>query len=119
MKIKLLNGLIAAVLFLMPNVNYGQAPTLGTARDFVLFTTNGAMTNAGIPHLTHLTGNVGSNLAGSVTGFGNVDGQMHTFDVASGACVPDVLSLYSQLNGETPTAPLSSTLGGGTTLPSG
>src|SRR5580704_13378781 len=99
MKYILLNAFAVFSLFLMPTVSFGQAaPTLGTAANFVLFTTNGAMTNSGIPHLTHLTGNVGSNLAGAISGFGNVDGQMHDFDVATGACVTDVLSLYSQLN---------------------
>ncbi len=116
MKTKLLKVLTGVILFLMPIVTFAQAPTLGTAANFVLFTTNGAMTNSGIPHLTHLTGNVGSNLAGSISGFGNVDGQMHAFDVASGACVPDVLSLYSQLNGATPTVTLGTTLGNGTVL---
>ena len=110
---------MAAALFLMPNVNYGQAPVLGTAANFVLFTTSGAVTNSGIAHLTHLTGNVGSNLAGSVTGFGNVDGVMHVFDGATGTAVTDLLSLYSQLNIATPTATLGTTLGSGDTLTAG
>lgn len=50
-----------------------QVPNLGTAANFVLFTTNGAVTNTGS---SQLTGHVGSNVGGS-TGFGNVDGVMH------------------------------------------
>jgi hypothetical protein len=73
MKNKLLHFLTTTILLLIPYINYGQAPTLGTAAGFVLFTTNGAMTNSGITHLTHLTGNVGSNLPGAISGFGNVD----------------------------------------------
>src|SRR4051812_15116148 len=109
MKTKLLKALTAVVLFLMPNVDFAQAPVLGTAANFVLFSTVGAVTNSGIPHLTHLTGNVGSN-SGSSTGFGNVDGQMHDGDVASIAAASDLLSLYADLNGRTPTAAHSSAL---------
>ena len=108
--------LSALALLLLPALSFSQAPTLGTAVNFVLFTTNGAMTNSGIPHLTHLTGNVGSNLAAAISGFGNVDGQMHDFDAVTGTCASDVLSAYAQLNGATPTAAHAVSLGGGETL---
>ena len=55
-----------------------QAPTLGTAGDFVLFTASGAVTNTGN---SFITGNVGTN-TGAITGFGNVNGVMHTSDGA-------------------------------------
>ncbi len=119
MKCNLTNALTAALLFLMPAVSFGQTITLGTAANFVLFTTNGAMSNSGTPHLTHLTGHVGSNLAGSVTGFGNVDGQMHAFDVISGVAVADVLIAYNQLHTATPTAAHSVSLGAGETITAG
>ena len=77
---KVLNCLAFATLLLsFATVAYGQAPNLGTAANFVLLTTNGAITNTGI---THLTGHVGSNV-GESTGFGNVDGVMHNQDPAS------------------------------------
>ncbi len=119
MNIKLRNALTALVLFLTPGVNYAQAPTLGHAAGFVLFTTNGALTGSGTKYLTHLTGNVGANLAGSVTGFGNVDGVIHQFDVATKQCAPDVISLYTQLSTAIPTAPLASPFGLGNTLGAG
>jgi hypothetical protein len=73
MKDKLLLIFFTAVsIILFPKINFGQTPNLGTTADFVLFTTNGAVTNVGI---THLTGHVGSNVGGS-TGFGNVDGTL-------------------------------------------
>jgi hypothetical protein len=76
MKNKLLLILFTAVsMFIIPKTNFGQTPTLGTTADFVLFTTNGAITNVGI---THLTGHVGSNVGGS-TGFGNVDGALFDY----------------------------------------
>jgi uncharacterized protein YjdB len=116
MKIKLLGALAAAILFLLPIAGFAQAPTLGVAANFVLFTTIGPVTNSGIPYLTHLTGNVGTN-TGSSTGFGNVDGQMHDGGPTSSSCAADVISLYGQLNMATPTFfPVSPVLGGGVTL---
>ncbi len=119
MNIKRLKGIIAFIMFLVPGVNFGQAPALGTASKFVLFTTNGAMTASGTMYLTHLTGNVGSNLAGSVTGFGNVDGVLHTADTATGHCTADVISLYTQLSTAISTGTIASPFGHGDTLIAG
>ncbi len=116
-KNKLQKAVTGLILFLLAGVSYGQtAPTLGTAANFVLFTTNGAMTCSGTKYLTHLTGNVGSDLPGSVTGFGNVDGVMHTADGTTGLVTPNVVSLYTQLSTAIPTATLASPFGGGATL---
>ena len=93
MKNYLLYSLTAASLLLIPLTNLGQAPTTGTTVDFVLFSSDGAVSNTGI---THLTGNVGTN-NGSSTGFGNVDGQMHDNDVASAQASADLLILYGEL----------------------
>lgn len=107
------------IVFLLPVTSFAQAPVLGTAAKFVLFTTNGAMTCSGTTYLNHLTGDVGSNLAGSVTGFGNVDGVMHVFDTATGNAAADVVSLYTQLSTAIPTATLASPFGGGVILAPG
>jgi hypothetical protein len=115
MKIKLFNTLLVATLFLMPTLNFAQAPTLGTAADFVLFSTNGSLTNTGI---SQLTGNVGTN-NGSSTGFGNVNGVMDNKNGASGTCAADLLSAYNQLNSDVPTFFPSSALGNGDTLVAG
>ena len=56
-KILLLLGL-AVTFSLFPNVNFGQAPDLGSASNFVFFSTTGAVSNAGI---SHITGNAGAN----------------------------------------------------------
>ena len=92
-----------------------QAPNLGTAANFVLFSTNGAVTNTGT---THLTGNVGTN-NGSSTGFGNVDGVMHNGDGASASCASDLLTAYNQLNATIPTYFPASLLGNGQILTPG
>ncbi|MDP1745575.1 MAG: ice-binding family protein [Bacteroidota bacterium] len=103
MKTKLLNTLSAATLLLMPIINFGQAPTLGTTANFALFTTVGEVKNVGITYITHITGNCGSN-NGPVNGFGNVDGIMtHTSDPLSMQAETDLLVAHGMLNNTTPT----------------
>src|ERR1700735_5496632 len=98
MKNKLLLIIIAFALLSIPNISSAQAPNLGTAVNFVLFSTDGAVTNTGI---SELTGNVGTN-SGSSTGFGNVNGVMHDGDGASAQCASDLLTAYNQLNSTIP-----------------
>ena len=112
---KLFNVIVVIVLFVMPNLTFGQAPNLGSAANFVLFSSVGALTNSS-PSL--LTGNVGSN-GGSSTGFGNVNGVMDNDNGVSAACSADLLSAYNQLNSTIPNFFPSSLLGGGDTLIAG
>lgn len=112
MKNKLLSIITTAALFASPAVIFAQAPTLGTCAEFELFTTNGALLNSGI---SHLTGNVGSN-NGSSTGFGNVNGQMHNNDLATAQAAADLLIAYNQLNATIPLFFPSPLLGNGDTL---
>ncbi len=115
MKKKLRNILIAGLLLLVPILNYAQAPPLGTAANFVLFSTNGAVSNSGI---SQLTGNVGTN-NGSSTAFGNVNGGMHDGDGTSAQCASDLLIAYNQLNSTVPTFFPAPLLGNGDTLVAG
>jgi hypothetical protein len=115
MKTKLLKKISAFSLLLIPSIHFAQTITLGTAANFVLFSTNGALTNTGI---SQLTGNVGTN-SGSSTAFGNVNGQMHDQDLVSGQCSSDVLSAYNQLNATTATLFPASLLGNGQVLLAG
>lgn len=71
-----------------------QAPSLGLAGDFVLFTASGAVTNTGN---SFITGNVGTN-TGAITGFGNVNGVMHTSDGATLAATAALIIAYGILN---------------------
>ena len=112
MKTKLLISLTTVFLFLMNFSSFGTSINLGTAADYVLFSTNGSLTNTGI---SQLTGNVGSN-NGSSTGFGNVNGVMHDQDGSSAQCAADLLIAYNQLNSAIPTFFPSSLLGNGVTL---
>ena len=111
--------LIGAVLLVaiasIPQFIYAQAPNLGTAADFILFSSNGAVTNTG---LSQFTGNIGTN-NGPISGFGNVNGVMHDQDGASAACAADLLVAYNQLNATTPTFFPSRLLGNNDTLIAG
>jgi len=103
------------VLLALTNVSLAQAPNLGSAVNFVLFTSIGAVGNTGI---SQLTGDIGTN-NGAITGFGNVNGVMHNSDGATATAAADVLSAYNQLNATIPgffPAPL---LGNGQTLNAG
>ena len=115
MKTKLLKKIPAFLLLLIPSIQFAQTITLGTAANFVLFSSNGALTNTGI---SQLTGNVGTN-SGSSTAFGNVNGQMHDQDLVSGQCSADVLSAYNQLNATTATIFPAPLLGNGQVLLAG
>lgn len=99
-------------LILLTKLIFAQAPNLGTASNFVLFSTDGAVSNSGI---SHFTGNIGTN-NGSSTAFGNVDGVMHDGDTASIQCAADLLIAYNELNGLIPTFFQSNLLGNGQTL---
>jgi len=115
MKNILYNALVFTALLLLPTINFAQAPSLGTAANFVLFSTNGEVSNSGI---SQLTGNVGSNNGSSIH-FGNVNGVMHDADGASAQCAADVLIAYNQLNSAVPTFFPAPLLGNGDTLIAG
>ncbi|MBC7382670.1 MAG: DUF3494 domain-containing protein [Bacteroidia bacterium] len=116
MKKTLQNVFYAAILFLLcPYVALAQAPTLGTMAGFVLFSTNGAVTNSGI---SQLTGNVGTN-NGSNTGFGNVNGVMNSANAATSQGAADLLLAYNQLNSTTPNYFISNAIGNNDTLVAG
>jgi hypothetical protein len=115
MKKLLLHALSVIILLIMPIAIFSQAPTLGTAANFVLFSTDGAVSNTG---LSQLTGNVGTN-NGSSTAFGNVNGVMHDNDGASAQAAADLLIAYNLLNSSIPTFFPSPLLGKGVTLNAG
>ncbi len=116
MKKNLLFFVTAVALLSFPKINFAQtAPALGTAANFELFTTNGAVTNTGI---SQITGNVGTN-NGSSTGFGNVNGVMHDGDGASAAATADLQVAYGQLNSAIANFFPAPLLGNGDTLIAG
>ncbi len=115
MKNSLLSLFSAVILFLLPTSNFAQAPPLGAVGNFVLFSTDGALTNSGI---SQLTGNVGTNNGSSIF-FGNVNGQMHDVDGVSAQAASDLLIAYNQLNSTVPTFFPAPLLGNGQVLMEG
>lgn len=109
--------LLAASAALMCCVaqTHAQAPVLGTSADFVLFTSDGAVSNTG---LSLLTGNVGTN-NGSSTNFGNVDGVMHDADGTSASAAASLTIAYNQLDAAIPNFFPAPLLGNGQTLTPG
>ncbi|MBL7883495.1 MAG: DUF3494 domain-containing protein [Bacteroidia bacterium] len=109
---KILLCTIAATAFFFPHISFGQAPTMGSTINYVLFTSAGAVGNTGI---SHITGNIGTQI-GAITSFGNVDGVLHIANPATGIAVTDLATLYTQLSTTTTTATHAAVLGTGEIL---
>jgi hypothetical protein len=112
---RLLRSLTVITLIGTPFLTIAQAPNLGTASSFVLFTSNGAVLNTGT---THLTGNVGTQV-GLNTGFGNVNGVMHATDGATLLAMSDLQQAYSDIYNTTSTGTLGLLMGNNTTVNDG
>ncbi|CAM4026021.1 ice-binding family protein [Flavobacterium antarcticum] len=113
---------LTAFLMLLAGISVSaQAPTLGTAANFVVFSTDGAVScNTTNSLATHLTGNVGTNTSGGTsTGFGNVNGVMQDDNIVSQLASADLLIAYNQLNALIPNYFPSSLLGNGQSLNAG
>jgi hypothetical protein len=85
------------LLFLMPAFLFGQAPNLGAASSFALFTKAGSFSNVGT---SSVTGDIGSNSV-AVTGFppGIVVGTIHNPPDANLAqAALDVVTAYNDLS---------------------
>jgi len=96
MKNKLLFIFIIALLFIYPQLNFGQAPNLGAASGFALFTANGTFNNTGT---TNISGDIGTNV-GLFTGFppGVVNGQIHIADATSASAATAVQNAYTYMS---------------------
>jgi len=101
---------VALMLLCVPA--HAQAPVLGSASTFALFSSNGAVSNTG---LSHLTGNVGTN-NGSSTNFGNVDGVMNDANGTTALTAAALTIAYNQLNAAIPNFFPAPLLGNGQTL---
>ena len=114
MKSTLLNSLKIFILFFIPVLNFAQAPDLGLASSFALFSGAGAFDNIGA---SYITGDIGTN-AGAFTGFppGTVVGQIHVADGVSAQTGTDVDEAYSYLSGLTCGLVLGTGLGNGQVL---
>ncbi len=112
MKRKLHTLLAVAFLLFAPDVIFGQAPNLGTASTFALFTGGGAFDNSGA---SYVTGNIGSNVS-PITGFpspGTVVGDIHHADATSAQVASDVNGVYGELSNLSVFTVLTNILGNG------
>jgi hypothetical protein len=90
-----------------------QTPAnLGVAGSFVLFSTDGAVSNMGT---SMVTGNVGSDIGGN-SGFGNINGEMHDGDAVTGSAATDLSAAYNDLGTQVATMFPGTLLGGGQVL---
>ncbi|WP_338868927.1 ice-binding family protein [Spirosoma sp. SC4-14] len=108
-------SLTCILLLAFQLVGRAQAPNLGTAASYALFTVTGAFTNTGA---STVSGDIGTD-AGALTGFppGTVTGQMHVADATSAQVAIDVVSAYSALTGVSCTSAVSANIGGQTLTP--
>lgn len=115
MKLTLLKTLPALILLVISQVGFSQAPNLGAASDFAVFTSAGAFNVTGAS--TSVTGDVGTNV-GAFNGFppGVLVGDIHVADATSEAAATDVTAAYGSLNTVTCGILLTPTLGNGQTL---
>jgi hypothetical protein len=100
---------------LVPILNFGQAPNLGTTSGFAVYTAAGTLDNSGT---SNVTGNIGTNTT-SVTGFppGTILGTIYqTGDPAAVQAATDVASAYADLSATTCGSVIGTTLGSGQIL---
>ncbi len=115
MKKKLLTVVASAAMLSFSNSIFGQVPNLGTAANYVLYTSSGAVSNTG---MSNITGNVGTNV-GAISGFGNVNGVMNSANLAALQCSVDLSSACTQINALTSTSGHAAILGSGEVLTAG
>ncbi|MFT7242080.1 MAG: hypothetical protein ACI83L_002446 [Cryomorphaceae bacterium] len=105
---KLKNLIISFTVFVIPTVMVAQTPPpLGVAADFVLFTSNGAVSNEG---LSNVIGDAGTN-AGAFSGFGNINGSAHIANGVSAQAAADLNTAYSHINAQGPDSAIGVLLG--------
>lgn len=103
------------ILLGMHHLSFGQTPNLGRAGSFVLFSANGPVSHTGI---SQISGKVGTNI-GLNTGFGNVNGGMHSQDSFTANAATDLGIAYGQIDTVTANFFIASPFGNGDTLTTG
>lgn len=103
------------ILLGMHQLSFAQTPNLGRAASFVLFSANGPVSHTGI---SQISGKVGTNI-GLNTGFGNVNGGMHSQDSFSANAATDLGIAYGQIDTVTANYFIASPFGNGDTLITG
>ena len=108
--------IVTAVTMLLsfPKINFGQAPDLGVASTFVLFTASGAFNGDAA---TSIVGDIGTN-AGAFTPPGLLVGSVHVPPDPIGVlAATDIMTAYADLAGRTCGLVLATPFGNQTLLP--
>jgi hypothetical protein len=108
---------MALLMCHISTIQWAQAPDLGSAGGFAIFTGVGAFTITGP---STVIGDAGTN-AGIFTGFppGTLIGQLHVQDIVSAQAATDVGLLYSDLSGRSCSNVIGVNLGNGQVLTPG
>lgn len=113
---RLLSSLACVALLTLSGASFGQAPNLGSASGFALFTANGAFSNVGA---SVVTGDVGTNV-GAYTAFppGTLVGQPYLpGSTQAQQAATDVAAAYNSLASAACTTTILPELGGQTLTP--
>lgn len=117
MKIRLLFIAICVMFFSMLGLDAqtANAPNMGNATNFALYTVNGAITNTGS---TNVLGDIGSPV-GTISGFGTIDGTIYDQSSANylSTVTTDVQNASKFLNNLTPTVTIPTSITMGTLTP--
>ncbi|MCX8487219.1 MAG: ice-binding family protein, partial [Crocinitomicaceae bacterium] len=118
MKKKLTLILVLFLLATLPKISYSQIINLGSAANYTIYSTGGAVTNSGTIFKTRVTGNVGTSSDPTLPGFGNIDVKLTTVSnlVANTQLNLDVLAAYNAMNTATSTFFPAPLLGNGQIL---
>jgi hypothetical protein len=110
---------VALLAFIFPLKTYAQLPNLGTAINFAVFTTIGALNNV---QTSDITGDIGTN-NGAISDFGAptiVNGNIESVNGITAQCAIDVQAAYNEIFSITPTVvDHSPSFGSGETLSAG
>jgi Ice-binding-like/Secretion system C-terminal sorting domain len=114
MKNTLLCFTILLLTISLPKIHFGQAPALGRASSFTLFTSSGAFTNSGA---SIITGDIGTN-GGALTGFppGSLVGSIHIADSVTALAATNLGTAYASLTTLTCDSTIGSAMGNGQIL---
>lgn len=102
------------LILTLSHANYAQAPVLGRASTFALFTSAGAFSNTGA---SVITGDIGTHV-GALTGFppGTVNGNIHVADSVTALAAANLGTAYTSLNALTCDSTIGATMGNGQIL---
>ena len=104
-----------ALLFTLPNIHFAQAPNLGAATGFAIFTGEGAFINAGT---ANITGDAGTANVNGLTGLtqAEVSGQIHVGDTEATQAATATNTAYTNLASRTCDSVIGVGLGNGQVL---